>query len=210
MAGESLTSVLTAYGEKPDPRNLDHIAVKEAVFPFARFPGVDTLLGPEMRSTGEVMGLDASYPMAFAKSQLGGGTVLPKSGTVFISVHKDDQDRILPAAKRLSQLGFKLTATGGTGDYLREQGLDVERMKKVLEGRPNIVDAITNGQVQMVLNTTRSSKAVSDSRSLRRAALMNKVPYFTTVAGAVAASEAIETLDAGEMTVKPLQDYFAA
>ncbi|MEN0088292.1 MAG: carbamoyl-phosphate synthase large subunit, partial [Pseudomonadota bacterium] len=210
MAGEKLEDALTAYGARPTPRKLDHIAVKEAVFPFARFPGVDTLLGPEMRSTGEVMGLDTDYAMAFAKSQLGGGTKLPAGGTVFISVHDDDRERVLPAAQRLASLGFTLTATGGTGDYLREQGLDVGRMKKVLEGRPNIVDAITNGQVQLVLNTTRSSKAVSDSRSLRRAALMNKVPYFTTVSGAVAASQAIEALANGEMNVRALQNYFEA
>ncbi|MEO0497101.1 MAG: carbamoyl-phosphate synthase large subunit [Pseudomonadota bacterium] len=210
MAGEKLEDALTAYGARPTPRDLNHIAVKEAVFPFARFPGVDTLLGPEMRSTGEVMGLDTDYAMAFAKSQLGGGTKLPAGGTVFISVHDDDRERVLPAAQRLAGLGFTLTATGGTGDYLRGQGLKVGRMKKVLEGRPNIVDAITNGQVQLVLNTTRSSKAVSDSRSLRRAALMNKVPYFTTVSGAVAASQAIEAMANGEMNVRALQSYFEA
>ncbi|MBS4082234.1 MAG: carbamoyl-phosphate synthase large subunit [Rhizobiales bacterium] len=187
----------------------DHIAVKEAVFPFARFPGVDTVLGPEMRSTGEVMGLDKDYAVAFAKSQLGSGTILPKTGTVFVSVKDTDKGRILPSLKMLSELGFKLIATSGTLRYLKEQGLPAEKINKVLEGRPHIVDAITNGQVQLVFNTTEGAQALADSRSLRRAALLHKVPYYTTLSGAVAAAQGIKAYLAGDLEVRALQQYFA-
>jgi carbamoyl-phosphate synthase large subunit len=187
----------------------DHIAVKEAVFPFARFPGVDTVLGPEMRSTGEVMGLDKDYAVAFAKSQLGSGTILPKTGTVFVSVKDTDKGRLLPSLKMLSELGFKLIATSGTLRYLKEQGLPAEKINKVLEGRPHIVDAITNGQVQLVFNTTEGAQALADSRSLRRAALLHKVPYYTTLSGAVAAAQGIKAYLAGDLEVRALQQYFA-
>jgi carbamoyl-phosphate synthase large subunit len=187
----------------------DHIAVKEAVFPFARFPGVDTVLGPEMRSTGEVMGLDRDYAVAFAKSQLGGGTILPKTGTVFVSVKDTDKQRLLPSLKMLSELGFKLIATSGTLRYLKEQGLPAEKINKVLEGRPHIVDAITNGEVQLVFNTTEGAQALADSRSLRRAALLHKVPYYTTLSGAVAAAQGIKAYLAGDLEVRALQHYFA-
>ena len=187
----------------------DHIAVKEAVFPFARFPGVDTVLGPEMRSTGEVMGLDKDYAVAFAKSQLGSGTILPKTGTVFVSVKDTDKERILPSLKMLSALGFKLIATSGTLRYLKEQGIPAEKINKVLEGRPHIVDAITNGQVQLVFNTTEGAQALADSRSLRRAALLHKVPYYTTLSGAVAAAQGIKAYLAGDLEVRALQQYFA-
>jgi carbamoyl-phosphate synthase large subunit len=188
---------------------IDHIAVKEAVFPFARFPGVDTVLGPEMRSTGEVMGLDKDYAVAFAKSQLGGGTKIPRSGTVFVSVKDSDKTRILPSLKTLSELGFKLIATSGTLRYLKEQGLPAEKINKVLEGRPHIVDAITNGEVQLVFNTTEGAQALADSRSLRRAALLHKVPYYTTLSGAVAAAQGIKAYLAGDLEVRALQHYFA-
>ena len=188
---------------------LDHIAVKEAVFPFARFPGVDTLLGPEMRSTGEVMGLDRDFPIAFAKSQLGGGTLVPSEGTAFISVKKDDKPRILPAARRLKKAGFRIIATGGTQRYLSENGIECEKINKMLEGRPHIVDALKNGEVQLVFNTTEGVKALSDSRDLRRAALLHKVPYYTTVAGALAAAQGIEAYQTGNIEVRPLQDYFS-
>ena len=187
----------------------DHIAVKEAVFPFARFPGVDTVLGPEMRSTGEVMGLDHDYAIAFAKSQLGGGTILPRKGTVFVSVKDTDKTRILPSLKLLAELGFKLIATSGTLRYLKEEGVPAEKINKVLEGRPHIVDAITNGQVQLVFNTTEGAQALADSRSLRRAALLHKVPYYTTLSGAVAAAQGIKAYLAGDLEVRALQDYFA-
>jgi carbamoyl-phosphate synthase, large subunit len=208
MTGEKLDSAISAYGKKPDPRNLKHIAVKEAVFPFARFPGVDTLLGPEMRSTGEVIGLDTSFPLAFAKSQLGANVELPREGTVFVSVRDEDKERVLPAIKILTEIGFKVMATGGTQRFLAEQGIEAIKINKVLEGRPHIEDAIRNRQVQLVINTTDGNKAISDSKSLRRAALMQKVPYYTTMAGALAAAEAIKALKQGQLEVRPLQGYF--
>ena len=208
MTGEKLDAAIAAYGVKPDPRNLKHIAVKEAVFPFARFPGVDTLLGPEMRSTGEVIGLDTDFALAFAKSQLGAGVELPRDGTVFVSVRDEDKVRVLPAIKLLTEIGFKVMATGGTQRFLAEQGIEAIKINKVLEGRPHIEDAIRNRQVQLVVNTTDSNKAISDSKSLRRAALMQKVPYYTTMAGALAAAEAIQALKKGQLEVRPLQSYF--
>ncbi|MDM7851058.1 carbamoyl-phosphate synthase large subunit [Pseudochrobactrum kiredjianiae] len=208
MAGESLEQALAAYGGKPDVKAQRHIAVKEAVFPFARFPGVDTLLGPEMRSTGEVMGLDYDYALAFAKAQLGAGVDLPRDGTLFVSVRDQDKARIVSAVKRLADQGFKILATGGTQRYLAEQGIEATKINKVQEGRPHIEDAIRNRQVHIVFNTTDSVSAVSDSKSIRRAALMHKLPYYTTMAGAEAVSEAIAALKAGSLEVRPLQDYF--
>jgi carbamoyl-phosphate synthase large subunit len=204
MAGEKLASFSLKRKE------LAHIAVKEAVFPFARFPGVDVLLGPEMRSTGEVIGLDASFGVAFAKSQLGSGTQVPRSGTVFVSVRDADKARILPSVKLLSDLGFSILATGGTQRYLVENGVPAERVNKVLEGRPHVVDSIKNGDIQLVLNTTEGAGALSDSRSLRRAALLHKVPYYTTLAGAMAAAEGIKAYLEGDLQVRALQEYFAA
>ncbi len=209
MAGESLDPTFAAYGEKPDPRALKHIAVKEAVFPFARFPGVDTLLGPEMRSTGEVIGLDTDFALAFAKSHLGSGVELPREGTVFVSVRDDDKERVLPAIELLVEIGFKVLATGGTQRFLAEKGIAATKINKVLEGRPHIEDAIRNRQVQLVINTTDGNKAISDSKSLRRATLMQKVPYYTTMAGAESAAQAIKALKAGNLEVRPLQSYFA-
>ncbi|MCF3642353.1 carbamoyl-phosphate synthase large subunit [Rhizobium sp. TRM95111] len=208
MAGESLDAAIAAYGNKPDPRNLKHIAVKEAVFPFARFPGVDTLLGPEMRSTGEVIGLDTDFALAFAKSQLGAGVDLPRDGTVFVSVRDEDKDRVLPAIHILTGIGFKVMATSGTARFLAENGIEAIKINKVQEGRPHIEDAIRNRQVQLVINTTDGTKAISDSKSLRRAALMQKVPYYTTMAGALAAAQAIKALKQGQLEVRPLQAYF--
>ncbi|UHD46742.1 carbamoyl-phosphate synthase large subunit [Aureimonas altamirensis] len=208
MAGETLDEAFSAYGGRPDVKNLKHIAVKEAVFPFARFPGVDTLLGPEMRSTGEVMGLDVDYALAFAKAQLGAGVDLPRDGTVFVSVRDGDKEAVLAPVRRLVELGFTISATKGTQLFLEENGVKAERVNKVLEGRPHIEDAIRNRQVQLVMNTTEGAKALSDSRSLRRAALMHKVPYYTTLAGMVAAAEAIAALRAGSLEVRPLQSYF--
>ncbi|PWJ80547.1 carbamoyl-phosphate synthase large subunit [Pseudaminobacter salicylatoxidans] len=208
MAGETLDSAFANYGDKPDARMPGHIAVKEAVFPFARFPGVDTLLGPEMRSTGEVMGLDRDYALAFAKAQLGAGVDLPRSGTLFVSVRDDDKEGVLAPVKRLAGLGFKVLATGGTQRFLAENGIEAEKINKVLEGRPHIEDAIRNRQVQIVFNTTDGQKAVSDSKSLRRATLMQKVPYYTTLAGMEAVAEAIAALKAGSLEVRPLQEYF--
>jgi carbamoyl-phosphate synthase large subunit len=202
MAGESLAS----FGLKP--KVLKHVGVKEAVFPFARFPGVDVLLGPEMRSTGEVIGLDRAFDVAFAKSQMGAGSKVPTSGTVFVSVRDADKARILDSVKLLVKLGFKVTATGGTHRYLEEQGVKTERVNKVLEGRPHIVDAIKNNEIAMVINTTEGPKALNDSRSLRRAALLHKVPYYTTLAGAVAAAEGMRAYAGGDLEVRSLQSYF--
>jgi carbamoyl-phosphate synthase large subunit len=202
MAGATLAS----FGLKPHA--ISHVGVKEAVFPFARFPGVDTLLGPEMRSTGEAMGLDRDYAVAFAKSQMGAGSRVPTSGTVFISVRDGDKHRIIETAKRLERLGFRLIATVGTQRHLEKHGVACGTINKVLEGRPHIVDAIKNGEVQLVFNTTEGAQAIVDSRSLRRAALLHKVPYYTTIAGAVAASLGIEAYRSGTLEVRPLQSYF--
>jgi carbamoyl-phosphate synthase large subunit len=203
MAGESLR----AFGLAP--KELPHIGVKEAVFPFARFPGVDVLLGPEMRSTGEVIGLDRSFGVAFAKSQLGGGVNVPRSGAVFVSVRDSDKPRILSAVRMLAELGFRVLATGGTQRFLEEHGIKASRINKVLEGRPHVVDAIKNGDIQLVFNTTEGAGAFSDSKSLRRAALLHKVPYYTTLAGAIAAAEGIKAYHGGDLEVRALQDYFA-
>ncbi|MGY6568785.1 MAG: carbamoyl-phosphate synthase large subunit [Salinarimonas sp.] len=203
MAGEKLADFALA------PRQLDHIAVKEAVFPFARFPGVDVLLGPEMRSTGEVIGLDASFGVAFLKSQLGAGNTLPRAGTVFVSVKDTDKQRILPAIRSLSERGFNILATDGTQRFLESQGVPAQRINKMLEGRPHIVDAIKNGDVHLVFNTSAGAGALSDSRSLRRAALLHKVPYYTTLAGALATAEGIDAYLGGELRVRSLQEYFA-
>jgi len=188
----------------------NHIAVKEAVFPFARFPGVDTVLGPEMRSTGEVMGLDRNYGIAFAKSQLGTGAAVPTSGTAFVSVRDADKPLILPAIRKLVDIGFNIIATGGTQRFLAEAGIECTKVNKVLEGRPHIVDAIKNGKVDLVFNTTEGSKALEDSKSIRGAALYHKVPYYTTLAGAIAATEGIVAYKAGTVEVRPLQDYVGA
>ena len=203
MSGEQLSS----FGLKP--RALQHIGVKESVFPFARFPGVDTVLGPEMRSTGEVMGIDSSFAIAFAKSQIGGGTRVPRKGTVFVSVREEDKLRILEAVRLLSSLGFKIIATSGTQRFLADHGVPAEKINKVLEGRPHIVDAITNGDVQLVFNTTEGPQALADSRSLRRAALLHKVPYYTTLSGAVAAAQGIRAYLGGDLKVRTLQSYFS-
>jgi carbamoyl-phosphate synthase large subunit len=202
MAGETLA------GLNLKPPRFDHIGVKEAVFPFARFPGVDTVLGPEMKSTGEVMGIDHSFAVAFAKSQIGGGSRLPREGSVFVSVRDADKPRILEPIRLLGSLGFRIIATGGTQRYLVEQGIETQKVNKVAEGRPHIVDAIRNGRVQLVFNTTEGAIALADSRSLRRAALLHKVPYYTTLSGAVAAAQGIKAYLAGDLEVRALQSYF--
>jgi carbamoyl-phosphate synthase large subunit len=204
MAGESLESFNLVE------KKLNHVAVKEAVFPFNRFPGVDTVLGPEMKSTGEVIGLDTSYPIAFAKSQLGAGSKVPREGTVFVSVRDDDKPLILEFCRHLEHAGFKLVATSGTHKYLIENGIAATKVNKVLEGRPHIVDSMKNGGVQLVINTTDGAKSISDSRDIRRTALMGKIPYYTTIPGAVAAVEGIIAYREGNLQVRPLQSYFAA
>jgi len=203
MAGEALES----FGLKS--LKLEHVGVKEAVFPFARFPGVDTVLGPEMRSTGEVIGLDRSFDIAFAKSQIGAGGALPKSGTVFVSLRDVDKPRILGSLKMLQALGFKILATGGTQKYLEAHGLKAERVNKVSEGRPHAADAVRNGAVHLMFNTTEGALSLADSKPLRRAALLHRTPYYTTISGSIAAAEGIKAHLAGELEVRALQDYFA-
>ena len=187
-----------------------HVAVKEAVFPFNRFPDVDTILGPEMKSTGEVMGLDVSFERAFAKSQLGAGVRLPLSGTVLLSVRDADKPAALGIARRLLEIGFAIRATRGTAARLREQGLDVGVVNKVLEGRPHCVDAIRSGEIQLVINTASGAQSVADSFDIRRSALTQGIPHYTTIAGARAAAHAIAALRAGNLEVAPLQTYFHA
>jgi len=200
---------LRAEGLLHPPAEGGHVSVKEAVLPFNRFPEVDTVLGPEMRSTGEVMGIDRSFEVAFAKSQLGGGTRVPRKGTVFVSVRETDKNRIAEAVRLLHSLGFKVMGTSGTQRFLTDNGIPTEKVNKVLEGRPHIVDAITNGDIQLVFNTTEGPQALADSRSLRRAALLHKVPYYTTLSGAVAAAQGIRAYLGGDLEVRTLQSYFS-
>ncbi len=202
MAGEKLTDFNLELNK------LRHVAVKEAVFPFSRFPNVDTILGPEMRSTGEVMGLDWSFEVAFAKSQMASGTAIPKKGAIFVSMRDTDKPKIIESVQTLKQIGFDIVATSGTQKYLDEKGIECKKINKVLEGRPHIVDAIKNGEIQLVFNTTEGAQALADSRSLRRAALLSKVPYYTTLAGAKAATMGIEAYLTGNLEVRPLQSYF--
>ncbi len=205
MAGETLAQVIAAYDIKP---HAQHIAVKEAVFPFTRFPGVDALLGPEMRSTGEVMGIDSDFARAFAKAQIGAGQTLPESGTAFISVRDADKPAIVSLAKALAGIGFTIMATGGTAEALAKEGISAERVNKVMEGRPHIVDAMKDGRVDLVINTSAGDAEIRDSRSLRQTAVMNRIPYYTTVAGARATVSAIDALRTGPLEVAPLQSYF--
>jgi carbamoyl-phosphate synthase large subunit len=204
MAGEPLSSF------DPINRDIGHIAIKESVFPFARFPGTDPVLSPEMKSTGEVMGIDSDFDIAFAKSQLGGGVRLPDGGTVFVSVKDADKDHIVPAAQKMVELGFHLIATGGTAAHLEAQGLPVERVNKVAQGRPHIVDKIVDGQVQLVFNTTEGWQSLKDSQAIREAALKNKVPYFTTAPASLATARAIGALRGHQLEVKSLQSYYSA
>jgi len=202
MAGEALVDF------RLDATKRHHVAVKEAVFPFARFPGVDIILGPEMKSTGEVMGLDSSFARAFLKAQLGAGQRLPKTGTVFISLKDKDKPAMVPAARRLLEMGFDLVATPGTASFLRNQGLDVRAINKVHQGSPHIVEAMQRGEIKLVFNTVAGAKAIADSFSLRQAALLGQIPYYTTMAGALAAVEAVGALASGDLEVAPLQSYF--
>jgi carbamoyl-phosphate synthase large subunit len=206
MVGERLPDCWGG-GNRKRLRKGGHVAVKEAVFPFARFPGVDPILSPEMKSTGEVMGLDADFGRAFAKSQLGSGTTLPLEGCVFVSVRDRDKAALVDPCRRLIEMGFALVATKGTADTLASAGLGVTPVNKVREGRPHIVDRMLSGAVQLVFNTTEGSQAIADSFSLRRTALTHGIPYYTTVAGARAAVQAIAALRAGSLEVTPLQSY---
>jgi carbamoyl-phosphate synthase large subunit len=204
MTGEKLSAFVA--GERPVANG--HVAVKEAVFPFARFPGVDLILGPEMKSTGEVMGLDADFGRAFAKAQLGVGIELPQKGAVFVSVRDGDKSALVEPCRQLAEWGFELIATRGTAATLAESGLAVTIVNKVQEGRPDIVDEMRSGRVQLVFNTTEGAQAIADSFSLRRTALTHNIPYYTTVAGARAAVQAIGAVRRGSLEVAPLQSYF--
>ena len=205
MTGEKLTELLKIYPNSP---STNHVAVKEAVFPFTKFPGVDIILGPEMKSTGEVMGIDADFGRAFAKSQLGSGNSVPLEGKVFISVRDLDKGAMVDIGRRLKNMGFKLVATAGTAYALNQAGVKTELVKKVHEGRPHIVDSMVSGDVHLVFNTTEGAKAIADSYELRRSALVRKIPYYTTVAGAKAAVEAISAIRTDGLEVAPLQSYF--
>ena len=190
--------------------NADHTAVKAPVFPFSRFPGVDVLLGPEMKSTGEVIGIDRDVAQAYAKSQLGAGMKLPREGRVFLSVHDLDKAALVPIARDLADLGFEIVATGGTCTALQKAGLNVIRVNKVSEGQPHVVDSIINGDVSLIINTTFGPQSIDDGLKIRRAGLMNKVPYYTNMAAAVAAVQAIRAMKARSFTFTTLQGYFAA
>ena len=189
-------------------QNLNHISVKEAVFPFSRFPGTDVILGPEMKSTGEVMGIGSTFGEAFAKSQLGASIELPINGQVFISIKNDDKQKIIPIAQRLFNLGFKICATSGTAKILNDNKIQTNYIKKVIEGRPNAVDAMLSKEIQLVINTVEGSTSIKDSFSLRQTALLNKIPYYTTLQGADAATLAIKVIKEEVLTVKSLQSYF--
>jgi carbamoyl-phosphate synthase large subunit len=203
MAGEKLSSF------PPFKRELPYMAVKEAVFPFARFPGVDPVLSPEMKSTGEVMGIDTTFAMAFAKAQLGAGTLLPTGGVVFVSVKDSDKPVILPAVQQLIALGFTVIATGGTQKYLVDAGFPVARVNKVAEGRRHIVDWIVDGDISLIFNTTEGWQSLKDSQSIRGSALTGRVPYFTTAAASVAAAAGIAALCGTKLEVRSLQDYYS-
>jgi carbamoyl-phosphate synthase large subunit len=202
MAGETLQSL--GFTQEPTPH---HIAVKEAVLPFKKFPGTDTILGPEMRSTGEVMGIDSGFGRAFAKAELGAGEVLPLSGTVFVSMSDRDKSLAVPVVQDFIELGFGVIATDGTREVLREHGLNVDLILKLHEGRPHVLDAIKNGQIQLIINTPSGEEAQTDARLIRRTALAYKIPIITTIAGAKATAAAIRSLQSQPLDVKALQDY---
>ena len=203
MAGEKLSAF------EPFKRALPYMAVKEAVFPFNRFPGCDPILTPEMKSTGEVMGIDQNFETAFLKSQLAAGTRLPEGGTLFVSVKSGDKSIILPAIRTLIDQGFTVIATGGTQSYLAEQGLPVERVNKVAEGQPHIVDRIIDGDIDLIFNTTEGWQSLLDSKSIRASALDEKIPYYTTATASLAAAAAIKAVKLSELEVCSLQDYYS-
>jgi carbamoyl-phosphate synthase large subunit len=202
MAGEKLKDL------PPINLDIDYIAVKEAVFPFDRFPGVDPVLSPEMKSTGEVMGIDRDFATAFAKSQIGARMPPPMSGKLFVSVKDTDKPVIVPAVRQAIACGFTVCATDGTASYLMAQGIEVERVNKVAQGRPHIVDKIKDGEIQLIFNTTEGWQSLKDSEEIRRSALVGKVSQYTTAAGSVAVAQAIAALQQRQLEVRPLQDYY--
>ncbi|MEM8875907.1 MAG: ATP-grasp domain-containing protein [Planctomycetota bacterium] len=202
MAGKSLDDLNVT-----DPPKLTHTAVKEAVFPFSKFPGVDIILGPEMRSTGEVMGIDQTFPLAYFKAQLAAGTELPREGNVFLSVRKADKAAAVNLAKHLQKLGFSLITTTGTHDALAEAGIDSQKINKIQDGRPNLKDMMADGKVHLVINTPTRKGPTTDEGKIRALTVRNRVPIITTMTAAFAAARAIESLQQGDWDVKPLQDY---
>jgi carbamoyl-phosphate synthase large subunit len=204
MAGEKLADL------PPVIRKVDHIAVKEAVFPFAKFPGIDPILSPEMKSTGEVMGIDRDFATAFAKSQIGAGTQLPQGGTLFVSVKDSDKAAILEPVRELTELGYRVIATGGTARFLAGEGVPVEQVNKVAEGRPHIVDKIKDGEVALIFNTTEGWQSLKDSQSIRASALNARIPYFTTAAASAAVVQAIKAVKQRPLAVRSLQSYYSA
>ena len=203
MAGTKLADL------PPIKRDTPYMSVKEAVYPFASFPGTDPVLSPEMKSTGEVMGIDSDFATAFAKAQIAAGMNLPQSGVLFVSVKDSDKPVILPAIKLMLELGFSVIATGGTQAYLAEHGLAVERVNKVAEGRPHVVDKIVDGEVTLIFNTTEGWQSLKDSQSIRASALGMKLPYYTTAAASLAAAQAIEALGSSQLEVRSLQAYYS-
>ncbi len=204
MVGKTLDEL--GITEPPPPK---HMSVKEVVFPFSKFPGVDVILGPEMRSTGEVMGIDENFPLAFAKSQIAAGSALPTEGTVYISVRNADKEAVIPIARHFADEGFDIITTGGTFNTLSTAGIEVTRINKLAEGRPNIADAIKNGKVQLIINTPTRKGPATDEGKIRAMAVLNRVPIVTTIAGASAAVRAISELRKKGWDVKPLQEYHA-
>jgi carbamoyl-phosphate synthase large subunit len=202
MVGRTLEEL--GYTEEIVP---EHISVKEAVFPFIKFPGVDTLLGPEMRSTGEVMGIDIGFPISYAKAQLAAGMRIPTEGTALLSIRDSDKPGVVPVARKLNEMGFDIKATGGTRDLLTAAGIPAQYVKKVREGRPHVVDAIINGEVQLVINTVEGVESIADSFTIRRSSIEQNVAYFTTIPGARAAALGIEALKRENWDVKALQDF---
>ena len=202
MSGKTLTELGLTEEIKPS-----HVSVKEAVLPFNKFPGTDTLLGPEMRSTGEVMGIDNSFGQAYAKAELAAGQSLPLTGTVFISVNDRDKEAVIPIASAFASNGFQLVATSGTYNTLKEQDIEVDRILKIHEGRPHVGDSLKNGDIQLIINSPVGEAAQEDDRIIRRTALDYKIPTITTIAGAKATFDAIRSLQDNKLSVKALQDY---
>jgi len=202
QAGKSLKEL--GVTEQPDPK---HTSVKEVVFPFSKFPGVDVILGPEMRSTGEVMGIDDTFELAFAKSQIAAGTVLPTSGNVFVSVRNADKQAIVPVARMLADAGFNLMSTSGTYEALAKEGITATRIPKLSEGRPNIKDLIKNGKIQLIINTPTKKGPATDEGKIRAMSVLHKVPILTTITAANAAARAIVQLQKTGWDVRPLQEY---
>jgi carbamoyl-phosphate synthase large subunit len=202
MTGKKLTEL--GFTEEIWPK---YFSVKESVFPFGKFPGQDILLGPEMRSTGEVMGIDKDWGLAYAKSQMAAMPALPRGGKVFIGVRDSDKMRVVPVARKFAGLGFELCATAGTAKVLQEAGLTVQLLFKVQEGRPNCLDLIKNGEVQLIINTPAGKTPRVDEVKIRTAAVLHRIPIMTTLAGAKAAALGIETLCEKGLSVEPLQEY---